>query len=93
MVPKLGRTFKGEKVFSNNTCALVDINKVLKITSINGKYLKHYEPTMFQVKIQQKSYSSKIQKPPKAQNSAINSKRTCKITTLKGSSKKVSKSS
>ena len=55
MVPKLGRTFKGEKVFSNNTYALVDINKVLKITPINGKYLKHYEPTMFQVKIQQKS--------------------------------------
>ena len=50
MDPKVGRLFKIEKVFLGNTCALVNINNGLRIAFINGKNLKHYKPTMYEVK-------------------------------------------
>ena len=45
--------FKIEKVFSGNAYALIDVNSSLKIALINGNYLKHYKPTMHEVKIRQ----------------------------------------
>lgn len=43
--------FKITKLFSGNAYALVEINSGYEINSINGKYLKLYRPTIYEVNI------------------------------------------
>ena len=45
--------FKTESVFSGNAYAFVDLNNGLKIASINGKCLKQYKPTIYEIRIRQ----------------------------------------
>lgn len=49
--PKWEGQFKVTEVFYENACTLIEINSGYEISSINGKYLKSYWPTMYEVNI------------------------------------------